>query len=145
MGLLTGFRIGYSQNHANLRSRNLNHPSALGNKQVVDKWITAELAAGRLLDPLRPPLASLVHTNPLGLVPKAHQHNKWRMICDLSSPYGGSVNDGISPELCSLRYAKVEDAVNVIRQLGRVTQLVKLDIKDGYRIVPVHPAITCWV
>ena len=67
------------------------------------------------------------------------------MICDLSSPYGGSVNDGISPELCSLRYAKVEDAVNVIRQLGRVTQLVKLDIKDGYRIVPVHPAITCGV
>jgi len=62
------------------------------------------------------------------------------MICDLSSPFGSSVNDGISPDLCSLRYAKVDDAVNIIRQLGRGTQLVKLDLKDAYRIVPVHPA-----
>ena len=108
--------------------------------EVVDERIAAELAAGWLLGPLTSQLASLVHTSPLGLVPKAHQPNKWRMICDLSSPYGGSVNDGISPDLCSLRYAKVDDAVNVIRHLGRGIQLVKLDLKDAHRIVPVHPA-----
>ena len=28
----------------------------------------------------------------------------------------------------------------IIQQLGRDTQLVKLDLKDAYRIVPVHPA-----
>ena len=135
-----GFQIRYSHNRANLRSRNLNHPSALENKQVVDERIAAELAVGWLLGPLTSQLASLVHTSPLGLVPKAHQPNKWRMICDHSSPYGGSVNDGISPDLCSLCYAKVDDAVNVIRHLSRGTQLVKLDLKDAYRIVPVHPA-----
>ena len=140
MGLLTGFRIGYSLNRVHLRSRNANHPSALQNGKVVDDRIAAELAAGRLLGPISPELAPLVHTSPLGLVPKAHQSNKWRMICDLSSPFGSSVNDGISPDLCSLRYAKVDDAVNIIRQLGRGTQLVKLDLKDAYRIVPVYPA-----
>jgi hypothetical protein len=140
MGLLTGFRIGYSHNRAHLRSRTTNHPSALGNMKVVDERIAAELAAGRLLGPVPAPLSPLVHISPLGLVPKPHQANKWRMICDLSSPLGSSVNDGISPDLCSLHYAKVDDAVNIIRRLGRSTQLVKLDLKDAYRIVPVHPA-----
>ncbi len=37
-------------------------------------------------------------------------------------------------------YATVHDAVNIINLLGRDTQLIKLDLKDAYRIVPVHPA-----
>ena len=140
MGLLNGFRIGYSCCRTQLRSRNTNHPSALANTKVVDDRIATELAAGRLLGPILPHLVSVVHTSPLGLIPKTHQPNKWRLICDLSSPAGSSVNDGISPELCSLQYAKVDDAVNMIQLLGRDTQLVKLDLKDAYRIVPVHPA-----
>ena len=139
-GLQTGFKIGYSHDRVCLCSHNINHPSALQNQAVVDDRITAELVAGRLLGPLFTDLARAVHTSPLGLVPKAHQHNRWRLICDLTSPYGGSVNDGISPELCSLQYARVDDAVTIIQQLGRGTQLVKLDLKDAYRIVPVHPA-----
>ena len=107
---------------------------------MVDDRIAAELAAGRLLGPISPQLAPLVHTSPLGLVPKAHRSNKWCMICDLSLPFGSSVNDGISPDLCSLRHSKVDDAVNIIRQLGRGTQLVTLDLKDAYWIVPVHRA-----
>ena len=61
------------------------------------------------------------------------------MICDLSSLAGASINDGISSNLCSLQYATVDDAVKLIQQLGRGSQLVKLDIKDAYCIVPVHP------
>ena len=80
----------------------------------------------------------LVHVSPMGLVPKPHQVNKFWLIVDLSHPPGASVNDGISPSICSLRYASVDDAV-IIKQLGRGTQLVKLDIKDAYRIIPVHP------
>ncbi len=58
-------------------------------------------------------------------MPKSHQVNKWRMIVDLSSPRGHSINDGISQELSSLKYAKVDDAVARILQLGRGMQLVK--------------------
>ena len=50
------------------------------------------------------------------------------------------MNDGIAPELCSLQYATVDNAVEIIKTLGRDAQLVKLDIKDAYRIVPTHPA-----
>ena len=62
------------------------------------------------------------------------------MICDLSSPSGHSVNDGIPRDLCSLQYTSVDDAVRVLQCLGRGTQLIKLDIQGPYRIVPVHPS-----
>ena len=75
----------------------------------------------------------------MGLVPKPHQPNKFRLIVDLSAPIDNSVNDGIPSDFCSLRYASVDDAVAMVRVLGRGTMLAKIDIKDAYRLIPVHP------
>ena len=55
---------------------------------------------------------------------------------DLSFPGGHSVNDGISCELSSLSYASVDDAV---QHILRLDQLVKLDLKQAYHNIPVHP------
>lgn len=139
-GLISGFRIGFNPALSQLRSQVSNHPSVLANKRIVDERIAAEVAAGRLCGPLPQNLAGMVHVSPMGLVPKSHQPNKFRLIVDLSHPTGSSVNDGILPRLCSLQYASVDMAVKMVRQLGIGTQLVKLDIKDAYRIIPVHPA-----
>ena len=139
-GLTNGFHVGFAQERDRLRSHRRNHPSSCANPVVVDERIASELAAGRLLGPISQDKLPLIHTSPLGLVPKSHQTNRWRMIHDLSSPRDYSVNDGIPQELCSLRYASVDQAVSTIQQLGRSTQLIKLDIKDAYRIVPVHPS-----
>ncbi len=109
-----GFRIGF---HGPYTS---NHPSALSNPHVVQERLHTELAANRLLSPIT---SDQPHTSPLGLVPKAHQVNKWRLICDLSAPHRHSVNDGIPTTLCSMQYATVHDAVNIINVLGRDTQL----------------------
>ena len=49
------------------------------------------------------------------------------------------VNDGIGAELCSLRYASVDDAIQTILRMGTCTQLAKFAIESAYRIVPVHP------
>ena len=46
-----------------------------------------------------------------GVILKPHQLGKWRLITDLSSPKGGSVNDRVDPVLCSLSYASVDDAI----------------------------------
>ena len=59
---------------------------------------------------------------------------------DLSYPEGGSVNDGITPELCSLWYPSVDNAVKVVLALGRGARLAKFDIQSAYRIIPVHPS-----
>ena len=61
------------------------------------------------------------------------------MIVDLSAPNVASVNDGIGADVCSLTYASVDNAVSIIQHLGQGTQLVKMDLKDAYCIIPVHP------
>ena len=77
----------------------------------------AEFEAGRLLGPVPQHLPPSIHTSPLRLVLKAHQVNKWCMICDPSSSTGSSVNKGVPSDLCSLRYASVDDTVNLIAAL----------------------------
>ena len=135
-GLSIGFHISFDYSHHSLRSVMRNHPSASANSSVVDSYIATEVALGRLLGPVS---QVGIHSSPIGLVPKARQHNKWRMIVDLSCPRGQSVNDGISADHCSIQYASVDEAVNIILAMGRCTQLVKVDLKDAYRIIPVHP------
>ena len=68
-----------------------------------------------------------------------HQPNKWRLIVDLSYPKGHSVNDGILKSLCSLSYISVDDAINQIIAIGPNTLLAKLDIKNAFQLLPVHP------
>ena len=81
----------------------------------------------------------MIHTSPIGLVLKKGQCNQWRMIVDLSYPSDHSVNDGISRELSTLSYASVDDAIMQILALGQGTKLIKIDLKDAYCIIPVHP------
>ena len=94
---------------------------------------------GRLVK-VQPPLASLIHISKLGVIPKKHQPGNWRLIVDLSSPKGASINDFISTEFCSLSYKLVDDAAAYVFEAGRGTLLAKLDIKSAYRNVPVHPS-----
>ena len=138
-GLCNGFRVGFDHHQCSLRSQGTNHPSSLIKEGVVDDRLSSEIEASRLLGPIAPHWKPLIHVSPMGLVPKPHVNNKFRLIVDLSHPRGFSVNDGIPPNLCSLRYSSVDDAVEIVKHLGRDTQLVKLDIKDAYRIIAVHP------
>ena len=135
-GIQHGFRIGVS-GMGQLRPVSRNHPSSASNPAVVSAYISAERAAGRLLGPL--PSSPSVHVSPIGLVPKGHGGDAWRMIVDLSYPRGRSVNDFIDPSICSPTYPSIDDAVAVILALGRGTELVKIDLKNAYRILPIHP------
>ena len=48
------------------------------------------------------------------------------------------MNDGIDKELCSLFYTSIDDVVLCILKTGRGALLAKMDIKQAYRMVPVH-------
>ena len=61
------------------------------------------------------------------------------MIVDLSFPRASSVNDGIDSAVASVSYASLDEAVQHILQLGKGTQLVKVDLKQACRQFPVHP------
>ena len=136
-GIVNGFRIGYDcQGHC--RSAKSNMPSARKSPGVVDNYLKVEIEEGLVLGPITQ--SDSLHINRFGVIPKRHQTGKWRLIVDLSHPEGASINDGIPPERCSLKYPSVGDVVQIVHALGRGTQLAKWDIKNAYRMVPVHPA-----
>lgn len=54
-------------------------------------------------------------------------------------PEGESINDGISKELSSLSYVRVDDVVSRVLKLGKGALMARLDIKQAYRNIPVHP------
>ena len=72
-------------------------------------------------------------------MPKGHQPGRWRLIVDLSSPKGASDNDGIEPEVCSVRYTSVDAACKRVVAKGRGAMLAKFDVEGAFRTVPVHP------
>ena len=95
-----------------------------------------ELATNRIIR-VQESDAGLVHCSPFGVIPKRNRPNKWRLIVDLSTPDGHSVNNGISKDLARLSYV---DVVAGILQRGRGTLLAKMDIWQAYRNVPIHPS-----
>ena len=100
-GISQGFHIGF--NHETpIRSAKGNMSSAAHHAPVID-YLKAEIEANRILGPFKPSnMPCPIHISPIGIIPKRHQHNKWRLIVDMSSPNGASINDGINPSFTSL-------------------------------------------
>ena len=115
------------------------------NPQVIDEYLVRECSLGCILGPLNPTIIPEVHISCFGVMPKKHAQNEWRMILDLSSPEGSSVNDGVDPALCSLTYPSVRDTIAEIARLRKGALLAKVDVKSAFRIVPVHPEDTLFL
>ena len=49
------------------------------------------------------------------------------------------MNDGISPDFCSIHYASIDNAAKIMCAIGRGARLAKLDIALAYRNVSIHP------
>ena len=104
-GIKCGFRVGYDRGDGDklpLSSAKKNMQSAVDNQQVVRDYLAAEMRRGVVLGPFARAEVPGVHLSRFGVIPKSSQPGKWRLIVDLSHPAGRSVNDGITPELCSL-------------------------------------------
>ena len=147
--LLTGFRngfcLGYTGPRFSIVPKNLR--SALDNPTKVSEAIVKELEHKHIAGPFEVPPIHPLHCSPLGAVPKKHQ--SWRLILDLSSPKGKSVNEHISREDYSVTFTKFDDAVYLVKKAGKGELMAKLDIKHAFRIVPVYPDDwdllgTCW-
>ena len=137
-GFTNGFRLHFEGTRDSQDSHNLK--SALDNPEIVKGKLESELKAGRIAGPFMSPPNPNLKISPLGVVPK-RQEGEFRMIHHLSHPRasGLSVNDGIPKEFTAVTYAGIEDAIAIIKQLGRGCYLSKTDIKSAFRILPVHP------
>uniref|UniRef100_A0A1X7T1M7 Uncharacterized protein n=1 Tax=Amphimedon queenslandica TaxID=400682 RepID=A0A1X7T1M7_AMPQE len=118
-GLQDEFRIGFTR-QCILTAASTNLSLAYQQSQVVGEYLPQELAAGRMQGPL--PASKLdchpLHMNIVGVVPKGHISEQWRMITDLSFPEGSSVNGWVDSALCSLKYTSINRVAEVIANLG---------------------------
>lgn len=139
--LISGFTCGFPLHFQGERqSRKANNLlSALENPLAVDVKLKKELDAQRLAGPFQSPPLSPFWVSPLGVVPKKVP-GEFRLIHHLSFPKGSSVNDGIPPEHTSVHYATIDEAIKLIRSAGPGCFLAKTDIKNAFRIIPIHPS-----
>ena len=97
-GLWHGFCLGFNPSVVFLRSVSQNKSSALLQPEVIDKYLLAKMDKCRMAGPFPTPPLTNLHTSCFGMISKKHQPGKWCLILNLSSPPGGSVNDGIQWE-----------------------------------------------
>ena len=140
-GITFWFRIGYNR-EGKIQPSRRNMKSVAEDTAVVSDYLRQEMERGYVLCPfdLQGFGSTPIQTSRIGVIPKKwHSYGKWRLVVDLSSPDGASVNDGIDPALCSLSYTRVDQVAEKVSELGVGTQLAKIDVQSAYRIVPVHP------
>ena len=133
-GFTHGFDIGFVGEISHTRSHNL--LSARRNALSVSLGISKEVARGHTFGPFQCPPVEPFHCSPLGVVPK--KDGTFRIILDLSSPHGSSVNEGISREESSVKYSRFDDAVTMVCSLGSGAYLVKIDIRHAFGLCPVR-------
>ena len=134
--LFQGFRIGYNGPRTQLKAPNLR--SAHDHPQVIDEALAKEVSANRIAGPYHHSPFPNVHCSGLGIVPKSD--GSWRLINHLSAPVGTSINDYIDPIDYSLHYNTTDDAINILHMLGPNALMAKVDLKNAFRLCPVHPA-----
>ena len=111
--------------------------TAKANAAVIDSYLQEECAAARISCPDERRAAE-AHISSMGVIPKAHQPGRWRLIVDLSPHHAARVKDGIAPNLCSLSYVSIVVAARKLCELGTGAMIAKLDIQSAYRHIPVH-------
>ncbi|CAF1352662.1 unnamed protein product [Didymodactylos carnosus] len=153
--LVEGFMSGFDIDLSELLSTSFqckNNRSARDAQNVVDDLIKKDLKQSYMTDPLVKPPFDIYRISPIG-VAYGKYNRKPRLIVDLSAPYNypshASINSLIDKEEFSLSYVRLDHALQVVNSLGVNTSMVKTDIVDAFKIIPVKPELRrylgiCW-
>ena len=131
-GIAHGFHIGFNHGTQQCKYTQSNMSSAIQNPGPVDEYIDTELKAGWIVGPFKPEEIPAAQVSRFGVIPKRDQPGRWHLILDLSS------SQNRRQELCSLKYASMDDAVGIIQEMGAGTLLAKVDLEHAYRNIPIH-------
>ena len=131
-----GCRIGYQGPRHHRITPNLK--STLLHPDAVTEALLKEVSRGHTAGPFSSLPLPTLQCSPLGLVPK--KDGSWRLIMDLSSPRGSSINDFISKEDYTLHYATFDQALALVSSFGTGALMAKLDLKHAFRLCPVSPS-----
>ena len=124
-----------TQAHAPLMTKNLLSVEQF--RQDTLEKLQSEVSMGRILGPFSRLTISNLHISPIGLMPKSD--GRWRLITDLSSPEGNSINYFISPQYNGVQYTSLDSILDQIHLHGK-NALAKMDIKSAFRLLNIHLA-----
>ena len=105
------------------KSTSKNHGGALGYAEHVDEFLRKERQLGAILRPFsKNPLDSFLMTSPLNTVEKKSYPGARRVIVDLSSPLGMSLNNGIDTDVylgerSTVHYPSLDDLFELVVSL----------------------------
>ena len=135
-GFHHGFDLGVKGVIPVFDTRPKNLKSASEHKDLLGEAIRTEVARGHTAGPFSAPPFSHTHCSPIGAVPKPD--GSVRIIFDLSSPRGSSVNERISQDEYSCNYCNFDEAVGLVFRCGRGAFMGKLDVRHAFRLCPVR-------
>ena len=107
---------------------------------VIDEYLAHEDPRGWIAGPFRSPPLPNLHKSSFAVIPKKGHPGKWRLIVDLSSLGGVSVNHGINAHEFTLHYITVDQVIRMVSRLGRGALMAKFDVEAAYHNIPVHPS-----
>jgi hypothetical protein len=161
-GLQHGVRIGYEGPRDNRpatpradRNHVDEHSSDPAHVKFVSQEMEKEVALGRRAGPFTlPPFPNLI-VSPLGVATKKHE-TKLRLVHDYSYPKTGkacstSVNFHIPEKMRATILSSFDDAIDILAEVQSLSaaslhenpdfspQLLKIDVKAAYRLIPIHP------
>nr|DAA01994.1 TPA_exp: polyprotein [Danio rerio] len=142
--LITGLSNGFHPGVSTLPSYNLACPnlmSATAEPEVVDQLIKKEIDNNFMIGPFLAPPFRVYRISPIGIATRKFSGKK-RLIIDLSSPHNScfsSINSIIPPEEYALNYHDIDQAISLIKLVGRNAWLAKVDISSAFKVMPLHP------
>ncbi|WAR09963.1 hypothetical protein MAR_035039 [Mya arenaria] len=108
-------------------------------------YLRKELECKAIIGPFKSnPFSSNLLISPLNSVPK-HTSGERRVILDLSSHSGGSVNDCVPKDVylgesVTLMFPKIDDFVKLVLAKGRGALMYKKDLSRAYRQISICPS-----
>ena len=142
-GLEQGFHTGLKYlPKQSFECKNLK--SAISQPSVVLDLIQTEITKGYLCGPYTYIPYKHYRIYPIGIAEGKYSKKK-RLIIDLSAPHedkdNPSLNELIDKEEFSLHYVTIDDAIAAIKREGKGAWLIKTDITDAFKIIPIHPSL----
>lgn len=105
---------------------------------VVSEKLSKELSLGRIPEPSTQILFHNLFCSPTRLGP-LKDPGLFRIIHDLLFPKNLSVNSFIPKSNSTVHNESIENVIQLMKQFGPHALMAKMDIKDGFRNIPIHP------
>ena len=120
-----------------------NHGSACRHPEHIANYVSTELSYGALGGPFKHPPFAWLCRNPM-LTREKRETGLYRVILDLSFPWGDSVNFHIDKHLLEGAPYKLHlptplDLAHLLVRHGRGSYMFKLDLQRAYRQLPTDP------